>query len=159
MSGYQLKSKNQASKVIYINSKDADAYIEENEKREKLHTNFIYNLTEKLNVSQSQMSLVSLYSATIPHSFYNVRKGVNDLIPLFISVETSGNGGLILAYRINLKLQDGNYDTDELIYAFLNGERPTKTGFNVFNTGNEYEGLLNQKYSVDISGIDNVFNN
>ena len=43
---YSSKASNQGSKVIYINSRDADVYLEQNEFGEDLHTNFLFNLTE-----------------------------------------------------------------------------------------------------------------
>ena len=119
MSSYNLTSSAESSKVLYINSRDADTYLEQNNFGDDLHTNFLYVLTEKLNVSADQMALVSLYSATIPHSFFNVRDGVNDTIPLKIDYK-DGNG-TSHSKQVNIQLDDGNYDTDALIQQFYNG--------------------------------------
>ena len=131
MSGYSLSSNAESSKVLYINSRDADNYIEKNNFGDFLHTNFIYNLTEKMNVSSNQMALVSLYSATIPHSFFNVRNGVNDTIPL--KIDYLDGAGTTHTKQVNIQLDDGNYDTDALIRQFYNGnvdfQTSTYTGF------------------------------
>ena len=116
---YSLTPTAQSSKVLYINSRDADVYIENNDFGTPLHTNFLYTLTEKLNISTNQFALLSLYSATIPHSFFNVRDGVNDTIPLKITYK-DGNG-TTHNKQVDIKLDDGNYDTDALITQFYNG--------------------------------------
>jgi hypothetical protein len=125
MSSYNLTSSAESSKVLYINSRDADVYLENNDFGTPLHTNFLYSLTEKINVSADQMALVSLYSATIPHSFFNVRDGVNDTIPLKIDY-IDGNG-TSHSIQVNIQLDDGNYDTDALISQFYNGNTDFQT--------------------------------
>jgi hypothetical protein len=117
---YALTPTAQSSKVLYLNSRDADVYIEQNNFGDYLHTNFLYTLTEKLNISKNQFALLSLYSATIPHSFFNVRDGVNDTIPLKITWETYGDNETFSQFY-QLKLDDGNYDTDQLIRQFIFG--------------------------------------
>ena len=62
---YALTTTAQSSKVLYINSRDATTYIEQNNFGDDLHTNFLYTLTEKLIISEKQFALLSLYSATI----------------------------------------------------------------------------------------------
>ena len=125
MSGYNLTSSAERSKVLYINSRDADVYLENNDFGTPLHTNFLYSLTEKITVNADQMALVSLYSATIPHSFFNVRDGVNDTIPLKIDY-IDGNS-TSHSIQFNIQLDDGNYDTDALISQFYNGNTDFQT--------------------------------
>ncbi len=137
MSSYNLKPNSQSSKVIYVNSRDADAYIEQNNFGEDLHTNFLYNLTEKLLVSGNQLALISLYSATIPHSFFNVRNGVNDKIPLQI-IYIDDDGGLNTQNEI-LQLDDGNYDSAQLIRQIKYGNTPQTAGDIGFQTS-KYKG-------------------
>lgn len=126
---YSLSSSAESSKVLYVNSRDADTYIEDNNFGRKMTTNFLYSLTEKLNVSNNQMALLSLYSATIPHSFFNVRSGVNDVIPLRVVYQTFApvitDPPIITSKQYYLQLDDGNYGTAELIEAVKGG----RTGF------------------------------
>ena len=120
MSSYQLDPQYDASKVLYINSKDATTYLEVNAQgTDYLHTNFLYSLTEKLNIAGDQMALLSLYSATIPHSFFNVREGVNDVVPMRLNMIDGNNDAI--SGQFDLKLDDGNYDTDSLIRQFYYG--------------------------------------
>ena len=120
MSSYNLDPRYDASKVLYINSRDADTYVEINPQgTDYLHTNFLYTLTEKLNIKGDQMALLSLYSATIPHSFFNVRAGLNDTIPMRIECIDGSDTPII--QQVNIQLDDGNYDTDSIIKQFWNG--------------------------------------
>mgnify|MGYP003635188407 FL=1 len=137
MSSYQLDPQYDASKVLYINSRDADAFLENNNFGRPLSTNFLYTLTEKLNISENQMALLSLYSATIPHSFFNVRDGVNDIIPMYI--ECIDGQDTPLNKQVNIKLDDGNYDTASLITQFYNGNVDFQTS--------KYEGFKSIAFS------------
>lgn len=132
MSSYSLKPNSQSSKVIYVNSRDADAFIEQNNFGDDLHTNFLYNLTEKLIVSGNQLALISLYSATIPHSFFNVRNGVNDKIPLQI-IYIDDDGAVHTQNEV-LQLDDGNYDSTQLIRQIKYGNTPQTAGDIGFQT-------------------------
>jgi len=79
---YVLDAGNENSKVIHITSTDAThqlssdgAYLQ-------------YNLETPIITPQDQDTLVSLYSAVIPYSFYNIRKDINDRV--YIRIETRG---------------------------------------------------------------------
>tara|TARA_R110000824_G_scaffold267786_1_gene456584 strand:- start:5117 stop:6334 length:1218 start_codon:yes stop_codon:yes gene_type:complete len=138
MSSYNLDPRYDASKVLYINSRDANAYLEKNPQgTDYLHTNFLYTLTEKLNIKGDQMSLLSLYSATIPHSFFNVRAGLNDTIPMRIECIDGSNTPII--QQVNIQLDDGNYDTDNIIKQFWNGN----SNFQI----NKYKGFKDIKFN------------
>lgn len=68
---YVLESGNENSKVIHITSSDA----------QKLGEGFLqYNLESAIIAPPNQDTLVSLYSAIVPYSFYNIREGVDDKI-------------------------------------------------------------------------------
>jgi len=60
-----------ASRVIYINSKDATAIMGDN------RSDFDFTLEEPIVVPNHHNILLSVYSAEIPYSFYNFRNGIN----------------------------------------------------------------------------------
>ena len=62
----------ESSIVLHLNSAFASAQLSTG-----LTTNFIYNLKESVEVPNHEMCQVSLYSATIPYSFYNVNSTNN----------------------------------------------------------------------------------
>lgn len=75
---YVLDAGNENSKVIHITSTDAShilssdgAYLQ-------------YNLETPIITPQDQDTLVSLYSAVIPYSFYNIRRDINDRVYIYI---------------------------------------------------------------------------
>ena len=69
---YVLDAGNENSKIIHITSSDAT---------NKLGEGFLeYVLDQSIITPASQDTLISLYSAIIPYSFYNVREGINDKI-------------------------------------------------------------------------------
>tara|TARA_R110000764_G_scaffold162120_1_gene249387 strand:+ start:325 stop:1413 length:1089 start_codon:yes stop_codon:yes gene_type:complete len=121
--------------MLYIDSADADAYIETQTNTNSqtytrpLTTNFIFALREKLVVPDHEDCLVSLHSATIPYSFYNVRAGINDIIPVKF---TFGTGATLIT---KITIDDGNYDVYNLASSIANGTTRTKTtdglGFNL----------------------------
>ena len=141
-SSYKLDPKYDSPKVIYLNSKDATVYTEQNNFGDPLHTNCLFNLEEKLVIPENQMSLISLYSATIPHSFYNVRNGINDNIPMSLLLVGYDSSGCVAesTFKFIIQLDDGNYDTDKLIDQFLNGWQSSTNGEFLFNE-NDYIGF------------------
>ena len=60
-----------ASRVLYINSKDATTFFNENQ------SDFVFSLQEPIVVPEHHSMLMSVFSAEIPYSFYNFRVGVN----------------------------------------------------------------------------------
>ena len=147
---YNLSSDNNASKMLYIDSADADAYIETQTNTNSqtytrpLTTNFIFSLREKIVVPDHEDCLVSLHSATIPYSFYNVRVGINDVIPVKF---TFGTGATLIT---KITIDDGNYDVYNLASSIANGTTRTKTtdglGFNL-TTG------MDGFNTIDMSGL------
>ena len=63
----------QAPRVMYINSADVVKHHENT-------THFAYSFQEALHTREDEGALVSLLSASIPYSFYNIRDGVNNKI-------------------------------------------------------------------------------
>ena len=60
-----------ASRVLYINSKDATAVFGNN------RADFDFTLEEPIVVPDHHSILMSVYSAEIPYSFYNFQTGKN----------------------------------------------------------------------------------
>ena len=71
---YVLDAGNENSKVIHITSTDATSRLSSDGAYLK------YDLESPIVTPTDQDTLVSLYSAVIPYSFYNIRQGVNDKI-------------------------------------------------------------------------------
>ena len=80
--GYHEWHKTQQSKVMFIDSKDANIHSDT--------THFTYVFNDSINIKKNEGVLVSLLQASIPYSFYNVREGINDKIDILYgaSVET-----------------------------------------------------------------------
>ena len=105
-----------ASRVIYINSKDATAIMGDN------RSDFDFTLEEPIVVPPHHNILLSVYSAEIPYSFYNFRDGVNTNIDYAITAfntpadyDAAGKltmGALPLGQT--LTIPEGNYNAIEL---------------------------------------------
>jgi len=66
------------SLIIHLDSRHATHYLENDSGGNPLTTNYTYTLVEGLPIPDSKMCEISLYTATIPFSFYNVRPNIND---------------------------------------------------------------------------------
>jgi len=111
------------SKVLYIDSRDATQYLHTDLSSNKTYTSyFLYNLEEKIEVPENQVIFVSLNSATIPYSFYNIRTDVNDKI-LAVIHDTSNPGVLKDA---TYTIPAGNYSAlslaDNIVDNFLQSD-------------------------------------
>ena len=101
---YQLQAHAQDSKLIHLDSRDATSYLQSG------HTSyFTYHLKEKIVIPSNQMCLVSLNSATIPYSFYNIRTEVNDRIEIAVRNADGSNTG----YGVYI-IPSGNYSAFSL---------------------------------------------
>jgi len=69
-----LDAGNESSKVVHITSTDATHSLSSD------GAFLSYNLETPIITPQDQDTLVSLYSAVVPYSFYNIRKDVNDKV-------------------------------------------------------------------------------
>jgi len=118
---YHLSQNEQSSKMLYLDSADATVYLEKQTNtnsqsfNQPLATNFLFTLKEKITVPDHIDCLVSLHSATIPYSFYNVRAGINDRIPFEITFD---NGDV---RTFNITIDDGNYDVYNLASSIADG--------------------------------------
>ena len=104
-----------ASRVLYINSKDATTIFQDNQ------SDFTFTLEEPIVVPEHHNMLMSVYSAEIPYSFYNFRLGVNcrldyAITPFGTPADYDANGFLDLApaNARSMPLPEGNYNAVEL---------------------------------------------
>ena len=123
---YILPSNSKSSIVLYLDSRDATAYLatkletdaNDNSKQVNMNSYFQYVLQENIEVPLNQRALVSLQSATIPYSFYNIRSDVNDTLLFRIKDEDEVSTGLQ-----ELNLSAGNYTAyslQEAIKTYIN---------------------------------------
>ncbi len=111
-----------ASRVIYINSKDATSIIGDN------RSDFDFTLDEPIVVPPHHNILLSVYSAEIPYSFYNFRNGVNTKLDYALTsfnnpATYNANGKLDLTApgHFTLNIPEGNYNAIELALLLTNG--------------------------------------
>lgn len=111
-----------ASRVLYINSKDATTFFNNNQ------SDFVFSLEEPVVVPEHHSMLMSVYSAEIPYSFYNFRVGVNCRLDYAVTTfgtvaDYDANGFLDLtpAAAQSLIIPEGNYNAVELADTISNG--------------------------------------
>jgi hypothetical protein len=104
-----------ASRVLYINSRDATVFYNNNQ------SDFVFTLQEPIVVPEHHSMLMSVYSAEIPYSFYNFRDGVNTrldyaITPFGTPATYDANGFLDLTVfgAQTLIIPEGNYNAVEL---------------------------------------------
>ena len=107
------------SKVLYVDSRDAQKYLATDSNGFDIHSYFSYILKEPIEVPPNQRALISLHSATIPFSFYNIRDGVNDKIPIKVENITQGT-----EYNHTLTITASNY-TVYTLASFIRDNIPT----------------------------------
>jgi hypothetical protein len=73
---YQLETNTDSSKIIHLNTNDADTYLQSG-----ITTYCSFVLDTPIIVDKEHACLISLNSAIIPYSMYNIRSGVNNSIP------------------------------------------------------------------------------
>ena len=111
-----------ASRVIYINSKDATSIIGDN------RSDFDFTLDEPIVVPPHHNILLSVYSAEIPYSFYNFRDGVNTKIDYATTsynnqatYDANGKLDLTAPGHNTLTIPEGNYNAIELAKLLTDG--------------------------------------
>ena len=83
ITGFHHRHSTQCAKVLFIDSKDAT------QQHQGETTHFTYVFRDSIIVQNNEGVLLSLLQASIPYSFYNVRKGVNDTIDVIVSQVTN----------------------------------------------------------------------
>lgn len=117
---YILPPNTSPSKILYIDSRDATSYLATNSSGQNLSSYYQYILKENIEIPSNQRVLVSLNSATIPYSFYNIREGINDTLQLRAQNITtgttieSGSGGFN-----PLVIPAGNYNVYSLAVIIM----------------------------------------
>lgn len=106
---YILPANSKSSILLYLDSRDADSYLSQNNGKD-LFSYFQYILTENIEIPSNQRALISLNSATIPYSFYNIRDNINDKLIYKIEDITAGNG----TGTQELEIPAGNYSVYSL---------------------------------------------
>ena len=107
--GYHATHETQASKMVFLDSVDCRQSTE-------LTSHFSYAFKDAIETASGEGMLVSLSSASVPYSFYNVRAGINDLLHY--------NGTLSIA------VPPGNYSANQLakkVVSLFAGETPSIT--------------------------------
>ena len=109
------ETETKASRVLYINSKDATTIFQDNQ------SDFTFTLEEPIVVPEHHNMLMSVFSAEIPYSFYNFRVGVNCRLDYAVTVfgaqaDYDANGFLDLTppNARSMPLPEGNYNAVEL---------------------------------------------
>ena len=74
--GYHVGHRTQGSVVMYLNSGDA------HNQHEGTTSHFSFTFKDAIHTRAGEGVLVSLHSASIPYSFYNIRAGVNNTLDL-----------------------------------------------------------------------------
>jgi len=128
---YVLSANTPPPIIIHLDSRFATQYLETDSNGRAKTTNFIYVMKEPLLVPEHMNLLVSLHTATIPYSFYNVRDGVNDKIYYnmggsdYVLTLTAGNysaTGLASTLKTDIENNGGtvtiSYSRETLKYTF-----------------------------------------
>ena len=122
MLGSYKETETSASRVIYINSKDATSIMGDN------RSDFDFTLEEPIVVPPHHNILLSVYSAEIPYSFYIFRNGVNTKLDYAVTgfntpADYTANGKLDMAAggTQTLSIPEGNYNAIELALLLTNG--------------------------------------
>ena len=70
---YIIDTNTDSSKIIHLNTADADNYLQSG-----LTTYCQFNLDTPIVIDKQHAALISLNSAIIPYSMYNIREGINN---------------------------------------------------------------------------------
>ena len=144
---YITSAGNMPSKILYINSEDASQYLATklnfDGTTSSLNCYFNYILKECIEIPLNQRAVISLSSATIPYSFYNIRQDVNDSIDIKLTNVTTA-----FTYTPDpLILPDGNYDVYSLA-EYITTELNNPAG-DYQDTGNKIEYTFAMEFSTD----------
>ena len=105
--GFHHRHSTQSTKVLFIDSKDAT------QQHQGETTHFTYVFRDSIIVQNNEGVLLSLLQASIPYSFYNVHKGVNDTIDVIVSQVTNPT-----YHHKAIVMEPGNYTAITLASTF-----------------------------------------
>lgn len=95
----------QQPRLMYINSRDVASHHENT-------THYTYTFKDAVHTRQGEGMLVSLFSASVPYSFYNIRAGVNNKFHFTVSGQAGGH---------QYEIPPGNYTATSLAAAIKTG--------------------------------------
>jgi len=119
---YILPANSKSSILLYLDSRDADSYLAQNSDGKDLYSYFQYILKENIEIPANQRALISLNSATIPYSFYNIRENINDKLIFKVDDVNAGTS----TNTQELTIPAGNYSVyslAEIIIAEINSHQ------------------------------------
>lgn len=156
--------------LIYIDSEDAEADYESGDLAGE-SADFILDLEEPIICPENQMMLASMYSCSIPYSFYDIRNDVNDKIQFKITniglgtdvtFDIDFGANLPNAPYYGVENSHGNYTTTSLStqvnLIFTEIVRPTIIGGGFANANSEIQLFYiptKQKYMVRLINFPN----
>lgn len=99
---YTLSSGAPTSKLIIINSEDADDYLDISPSTgEFLTSSFVWNMDVGLTIDSERFdTLLSLNSAVIPRSWWTIRTNVNDVCPFWIGNASDPTNAVLTSVSI-----------------------------------------------------------
>tara|TARA_R110000803_G_scaffold11657_2_gene34693 strand:+ start:9205 stop:10311 length:1107 start_codon:yes stop_codon:yes gene_type:complete len=143
---YNIPVNTSPSKILYIDSRDAFRYLGTNEDGNDLSSYFTYILREPIEIPTNQRALLSLQSATIPYSFYNIRFGVNDILSTTFTNTTAGTTA-----DYDIRIIAGNY-TAYSLSEFIKAEIETRFGSAVKLSMDYSTDTMKYTYSLSHTG-------
>jgi hypothetical protein len=135
---YVLEANTPPPIIIHLDSRFATQYLETDSNGRNKTTNYLYVMKEPILVPDHMNLLLSLHTATIPYSFYNVRSGVNNKIYYNM-------GGV----DYDLTLEAGNYSATGLA-STLKNHIDSNGGISTISYSRE-----SLKYTFNIAGVAN----
>ena len=109
---YQLQHHAPPSKVIYIDSRDAQPLTFRESDGMPLTSHFQYIFNTPIVIPSNVDTLISLHTASLPYSFYNIRQGVNDRLDFTIGEASDFNA---IQYTSYIDVEEGNYSIGSLL--------------------------------------------
>mgnify|MGYP003641136277 FL=1 len=108
---YQFEHHAPVSKVIYIDSRDASQYLTY-QNGLPLTSHFQYIFDDAISINSNIDTLISLHSASLPYSFYNMREGINNFLDFRFGFHSSFDTDFT---DITIKIPEGNYTIASLL--------------------------------------------
>lgn len=108
---YQLQHHAPPSKVVYIDSRDGQALTYRESDGTALTSHFQYIFNTPIMIPDNVDTLISLHTASLPYSFYNIREGINDRLDFRIGEASDP----LIYYDSFLDIEEGNYSIGSLL--------------------------------------------
>ena len=105
--GFQGTDETQPSRMMYLDSFDATQLTQ-------FTSHYTYSFKDAVETSDGEGMLVSLSSASIPYSFYNIREGVNDRLyyeDTFVTIPEGNYNATTLGTEIQSALSSAGMRT------------------------------------------------